>query len=230
MSVTRATARTRVRYLYGAHLTLGGLTDAQLDEILHEATLAWSVHSPGYPVTASTNGASAWDIAAAEKRVRIGLVNSGYGNVYVREFLTIHGGSAITAKALDRIPVHEIVALQNNVGATGTPTMVATELSGGTSVGNMQQEWNLYFYPIPSGTFTFQFQALIFPYKLTGDTNTMKWPDDEAYAICRVAAAIAAEITGRSPALIEELWRPIAAVVRDFAATRLLTMNKGAAA
>lgn len=213
--VTLGEARTRMRYLMGESLTLPASTTAQANGWLTEAYRIWFQVNKGYPCILITS--SALTIAAGAFKTTLAGFNPGtLFTVKASEILSVHV-TAITAVALERISVDEIIYLQNAVGETGTPTKCAIMHAETSASIAAESDWFIYCYPIPTGSTTLVFRALYHPADLAVDSHTLRLPDHEAWAVCRIAAAIGAGVLQRSRAVIDELWRPVPEAIQALA-------------
>ena len=217
--VVLSEARDRMTILLGDNAATPALDTLQKNDFLNEAMRFWWQATGGYPVLHTT---VIVDVSVDDNRAwveQINLVSTGGTlSTYVSEILTVHQTN-LDGKALERISYSEILRLQNDEGTTGTPVkcaVISTSDAAGTT-GDGQSEWYIYVYPLPTSNYTLAFSARYFAPKLSSDLHTIRLPDNEAWMIARLAAALAAPLLPASSEHAAELWRPIPARIQAIA-------------
>lgn len=216
--------------LIGENSASPPLTTDQKDAFIKEAVNLWSSGTPGHPYSASTlaiTGAT----AILRRRTLLSSVTPTHGIAsYVRSVNSLHLDGLINGYPLERVSVAEILRLQNTVGTQDAPSLYAVESVGDVAsqpTGTPDRHWvycfpvpSLASYPDPTG-YVLGLNATLYPPELAagtaGDTMTYRLPDDEAYMVARLAAALAADSVGRPAGLVNDLWEPFPASMRDIA-------------
>ena len=195
--ITLDQALTRVSALLGDTGTIRGLdvsnkATSPITAMLNEVYQEW--HQVADPFV---------DYASAWKTVSANAFSTTQTSSVIRsiESLSI-GASYDAAPPLEEVTADEMMALQAENSTAGTPTRYHAETRNNLT-------WKLYVHPRPSLSTNVGIVYRVIPNTLSVDVHVIKLFDDEAYMLCRIAAAKLAHLLNRPPEFIADMWRGV---------------------
>lgn len=194
------TMRSYMASLYSEDSSFPALTTAQKNDLINEMMVNWiSEQNPSLQMVTGLSRGFNFITAGT------GRANS---NTHIQEILACHAtawnSGAVTGTPMERIELHEMIALQNSdLSQSSTPTKWATNRVYGA------KRTRLWIHPFSDGTAGVAITIRDAIALLTSDLHIPPVSPEEIDYICRMAAFEGARLAGRSAELMESIIAPV---------------------